>query len=204
MLNAGVLDDTGTTRDGFQIHFGINYMSHALFLKLLLPTLLSTATLPGSDVRVVSLTANAFRMHPESGIEFENLKSAHEGAGLFGGFVLYGQSKLAVLLQGKELARQYPQLTSAIVHPHRSNTGLISNLPFWKKALVWIGSFGDMASVEVGAMTQIWAAVGKEVENGIYYESNPGAKGALENASEDQDLSKKLWEWTEIELKRFE
>jgi len=53
-------------------------------------------------------------------------------------------------------------------------------------------------------MTQIWAAVGKEVENGIYYESNPGAKGALENASEDQDLSKKLWEWTENELKRFE
>src|SRR5262249_20169093 len=54
MCNAGIMAvPAGTTKDGYEIQFGTNHLGHAALIKLLLPTLLSTAEQPESDVRIV-------------------------------------------------------------------------------------------------------------------------------------------------------
>ena len=47
------------TNDGYEIQFGINHMSHALLIKLLLPLLLQSP-----DPRIVLFTSGAFGLHP--------------------------------------------------------------------------------------------------------------------------------------------
>jgi len=79
MLNAGIIRvATGTTKEGYEIHFGLNYLGHALLSKLLVPTMVRTATAlqhPDSDVRIVIVSSEGHRISPKEGIQFEKLKT---------------------------------------------------------------------------------------------------------------------------------
>jgi NAD(P)-dependent dehydrogenase (short-subunit alcohol dehydrogenase family) len=76
IYNAGVIAlPPGTTSDGYEIQFGTNHLGHVLLVKLLLPTLLSTASRPGSDICVVFLSLITLSGHPAGGILFDSLKS---------------------------------------------------------------------------------------------------------------------------------
>lgn len=79
ILNAGIMRvRPGTTKEGYEIAFGINYLGHALLTKLLLPTLLRTAELPGADVRVVAVSSEGHKLAPKGGILFDKLKGPCE------------------------------------------------------------------------------------------------------------------------------
>lgn len=79
ILNAGIMRvQSGTTAEGYEIAFGINYLGHALLTKLLMPTLLRTAELPGADVRVVAVSSEGHNMAPKGGILFDKLKGPCE------------------------------------------------------------------------------------------------------------------------------
>ena len=79
VLNAGIMRmRPGTTAEGYEIAFGINYLGHALLTKLLMPTLLSTAELPGADVRVVAVSSEGHSLAPKGGILFDKLKGPCE------------------------------------------------------------------------------------------------------------------------------
>lgn len=61
MCNAGIMaNPPALTKDGYELQFGVNYLAHALLVKLFLPLLLETAKRPGADVRVVMLTSVAY------------------------------------------------------------------------------------------------------------------------------------------------
>lgn len=76
VCNAGIMaQPPALSEDGYEIQFAINHLSHALLIKLLLPTLLQTADLPSSYVRIVILTTLGFRGHPKGGIVFKNLRT---------------------------------------------------------------------------------------------------------------------------------
>jgi NAD(P)-dependent dehydrogenase (short-subunit alcohol dehydrogenase family) len=82
MCNAGVMAlPAGTTKDGYEIQFGINHLSHALLVKQLLPTLLATADMPNSDVRIINMTSIAYQQAPPQGIDFKTLISSQEKLG---------------------------------------------------------------------------------------------------------------------------
>lgn len=100
------------TPEGYEVHFAVNHIAHALLIKLLLPTLLRTAETPNSDVRIVSLTSQAFSMHPGGGIVFKDLRTT-QGSGLMKS-LRYGQSKLANILYAAELARRYGSTITAV------------------------------------------------------------------------------------------
>ncbi|KAJ7611597.1 oxidoreductase [Roridomyces roridus] len=202
MCNAGVMNVApALTKDGFEVHFGINHMA-PLLIKLLLPTLLRTAEAPGSDVRIVSLSSQGFVTHPGGGIIFKDLKTT-QGSGIVQA-QRYGQSKLANLLYAVELARRYPQITSVSIHPGVVRTGLVSGQGMFSKALIYITNpLSTMTPVD-GARNQLWVATAdkQSIINGEYYEP-VGKRGKHARKSRDVALAGKLWDWTENELGSF-
>jgi hypothetical protein len=68
------------SKDNYEIHFAINYVAHALLIKLCLPAL-QQATSLGRESRIVLLSSLAFRRVPLSGIVFKDLKSNKNNLG---------------------------------------------------------------------------------------------------------------------------
>lgn len=78
ILNAGIIRvPPATTMEGYEIHFGINYLGHALLTRLLTPVLLRTAQQqPGADVRVVVVSSEGHISAPEKGVDFDIIKTS--------------------------------------------------------------------------------------------------------------------------------
>ncbi|KAF4995925.1 hypothetical protein FDECE_12654 [Fusarium decemcellulare] len=202
LLNAGVMNmPPGTTKDGYETHFGTNHMGHALLIKLLTPLLLKTSELESSidSVRIVFVSSDGHKFPPKGGIQFDNLKG--DGSEL-SSIARYGQSKLANVLYAREIARRFPHWTTVSIHPgtvktelHKSTAGasLIVRI-FQKTVLPLVG-----VDVEEGVKNQLWAATASDVLNGEYYEPM-GVTGRAGKLSMDLSLAKKLWEWTEKEM----
>ncbi|KAM0255704.1 hypothetical protein ACHAQJ_005458 [Trichoderma viride] len=200
-LNAGVASvPASLTTEGYEVHFGTNYMGHTLLTQLLLPKLLKTAALPNADVRIISVSSSYHRLEGTSdGISFDKLKTAMEGTG---GVVLYAQATLAKVLFARELARRYPSLTSLSMHPGivrteiwkgKKDAGLLMRA-FLRPMVSLIG-----VAPEEGAKTQLWCTVSRDVKNGAYYE--PIGKANMRGKfTEDDRLAGELWTWTNMEL----
>ena len=79
VCNAGVMFiPPGVSQDGYEKHFAINHLAHAMIIQQLLPTMEKTATKPDSDVRLISLTSTAWMSHPSQGITFSTLRTAQK------------------------------------------------------------------------------------------------------------------------------
>jgi NAD(P)-dependent dehydrogenase (short-subunit alcohol dehydrogenase family) len=199
MLDAGIMAaKPGLTGDGYEVQFETNYLGHALLTQLLLPVLLKTAKV-GSDVHIVAVSSHGHMFAPSEGVKFDKVKTLQKGLGPFG---RYGQSKLAFILWARQLAKEYPQFTVASVHPGLVRTHLIlssTGLPFLLRAYVYVAGI-FVTPVKWGAKNQLWASVSKDVKSGEYY--NPvGVRGGLMSAKvKDDDLAKKIWDWTETQL----
>ena len=211
ICNAGVMAlPPGVTTDGYEIQFGTNHVGHALLVKLLLPTLLSTAALPNADVRVILVASLAFSGHPRGGIVFKDLKTKQDTFLLgTGAWQRYGQSKLANILYAAEMARRYGDkgITAVSIHPGTFNTGLITSLGLANRAMIWItnvGNIKDEAKEGEGSWNSCWAATSKRegiVNGGFYVPVGVKGKKLRENANEK--LAGELWEWTEKELESW-
>ena len=195
----------GLTKDGYEIQFGTNHLGHALLIKLLLPTLVQTAELPGSDVRIIMLTSQGFRMHPAGGIVFKDLRTVQDTA-FFSGWRCYAQSKLANILYANELARRYPKITAVSIHPGVVSTGMVGNLGLANWLLVYVTQLGRLKTPAEGAYNQLWAATGKRGEGGVvsggYYEP-VGVVGTKHREAGNGKLAEELWEWTQGELEAY-
>jgi NAD(P)-dependent dehydrogenase (short-subunit alcohol dehydrogenase family) len=199
ICNAGICDvPPALTKDGYELNMGVNHLAHALFVKLFLPTLLRTADLPNSDVRIVSVTSEAFSVAPGRTIAFDTLRTTQSG---FFRIARYGQSKLANLLYARELARRYPQLTSVSVHPGAVKTEGFAKLSFAVTIICYVTNPFSMMTPVQGAENQLWAATSdkNKMENGAYY-TPVGVRGATPSKDE---LVRRLWEWTDKELEGY-
>lgn len=184
-------------------------MSHALLTAILLPTLLSTAALPGADVRIVNLTSEGYRGHPSGGIQFSSLKTNQARLFPLGPWQRYGQSKLANILYASSLGKKYGDkgILAVSVHPGVFNTGLVSNLGLASKALVWAGNAGRVKDEKVegqGAWNTCWAAISNRegVVNGAFY-MPVGELGKKVRDGGNEKLAEELWTWTEKELEAW-
>lgn len=205
--NAGIMAcPYDTTKEGFEIQLGTNHMGHALLTKLLLPTLLATASLPAADVRVVTLSSMGHHLTVRGGIGFDQRELEAQNT-----WFRYGASKLANILFARELADRYPQITSVSVHPGVILTDLFQSLRtnVFLKVGVWLYGFlamvlpGHYKDTKGGALNSVWCAtVGKEeLVNGAFYRP-VGVRNGGSKWARDEGLRKKLWEWTEGELER--
>lgn len=204
MMNAGIMaTPAGQTEDGYELQVGTNHVGHFLLTKLLLPVLRATAARPEKpDVRVVVLSSVGLAMAPSSGFDESWVRT--DGSAVTT-WTRYGQSKLANALMARELARRYPELTTAAVHPGVVATNLLgpTEQSYGIFSRIGVALFKlFIVSPETGAKNQLWAAVSSDVKSGGYYTP----VGVLDTSwrtakARNDELARKVWEWTEGELK---
>ncbi|KAK7751557.1 hypothetical protein SLS62_006507 [Diatrype stigma] len=226
ILNSGLMGGpvSATTEDGYELRFGLNYVGHVLLAKLLLPLMLRSSEGQeqegdgqghGQGPRIVAVSSTAHSYTPAGGIVFDALKGP---AAHLERTQRYGQSKLALVLWAREMAERVPQVTTVSIHPGTVRTELFSQPEggFVYRALkyIFVPLFG--LSVADGTKNTLWAATapaakkggrgvgrsgrGAGLINGEYYEP-VGVPGLGSRFTTDRGLSKRLWEWTEEELK---
>lgn len=201
ICNAGIMCvPKATTKDGYEIHFAVNHLAHALLMKTLLPTLQRTAK-SGSDVRVVLVSSLAFQFG--LGIDFAGLRS-ERSLWVLGGWRRYGESKLANLLYAQQFAAHYPEITTVSIHPGIIKTGLWSDLSLFNSAFIAVTTIGQAITIPEGAKNQLYVATTDKANlvNGGFYEP-VGKVGRTNAASRNEKLAKQLWDWTEEQLAPF-
>ncbi|KAL2829622.1 hypothetical protein BJY01DRAFT_240617 [Aspergillus pseudoustus] len=185
-----------------EIRFGTNYLGHAFPVHCLLPLLVETARQSGSDMRVVLLSSVAHRYAPSKGIIFSSLKNS---ASNMGTVARYGQSKLAIILYGQELARKYPMLKAAIVHPGQVRTSLgdtassssVVMIILWKLTSAFMG-----VGPQTGVLNQLWGATAHDIQSGEYYEP-VGVMNRGSKHTRGPELAVRLWNWTMQEFHEY-
>ncbi|XP_045062378.1 dehydrogenase/reductase SDR family member on chromosome X isoform X3 [Coregonus clupeaformis] len=123
--NAAVmLVPEGRTEEGFERHFGVNYLGHFLLTLLLLDTLKHSGK-RGSCSRVVTLSSSA---HGAGEIQLDNLLNRQ----CYSAHAAYCQSKLALLLFSSHLQQRLDRggfsVSSCAVDPGMVDTSLYRHL----------------------------------------------------------------------------
>ncbi|WP_454830886.1 oxidoreductase [Pseudoxanthomonas wuyuanensis] len=164
--NAGIMEppERGTSADGFEMQFAVNYLGHFALTEELLP-LLQKADAP----RVVTLSSIAARL---GAIHFQDLQfeQDYDPAGA------YQQSKLACLMFALELQRRSDAagwgIQSIASHPGVSRTNLQVNNGFVRRS---IGRFVLQPAAR-GALPTLYAITAPDARGGSYY----GPTGMME------------------------
>ncbi|EMT61108.1 hypothetical protein FOC4_g10014150 [Fusarium odoratissimum] len=182
------------TKDGYEMHMGTNHLGHALLLKLLKAVLDKTP-----DARAVHLSSAGFRHVGPAGIEFDTLKSAKSETALP---YRYAQSKLACLLYAREASKRYPNFKNIAINPGEVQTELFTREAgddLMKHLQENVASKVAIPITE-GVKNHLWATTAPDIENGEFYEP-VGKTGGLEGHGLDDEMAKRLWDWTEEQLK---
>lgn len=200
--NAGVMTPPvrETTKDGFELQFGTNYLGHFALTRDLLPLLIRA-----QDPRVVTLSSIAVRS-ASAAINFDDLQAERS----YKPMPVYSQSKLACLMFAFELQRRSQEagwgITSIAAHPGISRTDLLHNGPGRRSAqgvlrsLMWF-LFQPVAQ---GALPTLFAATSPTARGGGYYgpdrlgetRGHPTEAQVPKQAME-KHVAHKLWEISE-------
>ncbi|KAI1131830.1 NAD(P)-binding protein [Nemania abortiva] len=200
ILNAGVIRVPPIlTSEGYELHFGLNYLGHALLTRLLLPELQHTVQSGNDDVRIVVVSSEGHAVAPKDGIQYSSVKT---NCSEMSYAQRYGQSKLALIGLMRELSRRYPEIKSAAVHPGRILTGMADSLrkeSWFARVTTPIAPLVTVP-VTIGIRNHLWVATSPGMVSGTYYEP-VGVPGKTSKEAEDKDMPQRLWEWTSNELK---
>ena len=169
--------------DGVELTWALNVLAPFLLTNLLLERLAASA-----PARIVNVSSAAHRW---GRMNFEDLQR-RKG---YGGFRVYGQSKLALLLFTYELARRLDGSGVVVnaVHPGLVRTGFgMNNTAVYRAGVKFANFFGGL-SPEEGARTVIYAAMSPEVDGvtGKYFSRGRPIKSS--KASYDIEPSRRLW-----------
>jgi NAD(P)-dependent dehydrogenase (short-subunit alcohol dehydrogenase family) len=195
--NAGVgMPKHEKTAQGYELQFGVNHLAHFALTGLLLRTLAL-----GRDPRVVTVSSAA---HKRGRIHFDDLHGEHK----YGQRKYYAQSKLANVVFGLELHRRLRAnglvMSSVLAHPGLAATKLSSGSSGLSGLMVRMTEPMLAQSAELGALPQLYAATGPDVESGQFI--GPDGRGEVKgfptvveplDAARDRELAKRLWDISE-------
>ncbi|KAL8888801.1 MAG: hypothetical protein Q9215_003828 [Flavoplaca cf. flavocitrina] len=203
--NAGVMNTPKgeRTRDGNELQFGTNHLSHFLIFYLLKDLLLASST-PQFNSRVVNVSSAAHRYGP---LRLDNINFE----GIYNGWLAYGSSKTANIYMTNQIDRLYGSqgLHGYSVHP---GSFVSENLQKHSKAEMEALT-GDeriqkyMTNQAQSCATSVYGAVSSELEGkgGLYLEGAsvserlcpPGADAVEYGYADyafDQAKEEELWE----------
>ncbi|XP_054440994.1 dehydrogenase/reductase SDR family member on chromosome X [Pteronotus mesoamericanus] len=188
--NAGVMMvPQRKTVDGFEEHFGLNYLGHFLLTNLLLDTLKESGR-PGRSARVVSLSSAT---HYIGELRLDDLQGSTD----YSPHGAYAQSKLALVLftyhLQRLLAAQGSHVTANAADPGVVNTDLYRHTYWGTRLFKKLFGRWVFKSPEEGAWTSTYAAVTPELEGlGGRYLYNEREVRSLA-ATYDTHLQEELW-----------
>ncbi len=198
--NAGVMGLPRTlTRDGFEMHMGINHLGHFALAGQLLEPLLAT---PRS--RIVQVGSNA---HTAGRVDLDDLQGEHS----YNRWSAYANSKLANLLYLRSLAGRLADYQDGPIavgaHPGYSATSLLADkdereTPSLRDRIFRLGNRLLAQSADQGAIPTVAAATDSTSENGDYYAPSGrfqmrGKRAVKVQPSErarDDTLAEALWQ----------
>ena len=211
-LNAGVSGRApGLTNDGYEIHFGVNYLGHILLTQLLMPKMLLTLrSNNGADVRVVGLTSMSGDLFQvPSDLALEQMKSP---AAELSPILRYGHSKLAIMLAMRKLAQLYPEILFVSLCPGNVKTDLWAQTDgfgwFTNNVLAPLILLLTGISVEQAARLPLWCATeprggdDNDLQSGQFYHPKSGPPKDDNQNAQSQELCNRLWDWTGSELQQ--
>jgi NAD(P)-dependent dehydrogenase (short-subunit alcohol dehydrogenase family) len=196
--NAGIMQTPQQqTMDGFELQFGTNHLGHFMLNHLIFDLI------EARSGRIVPVSSIA-HLRAE-GISFEDPMHANH----YLPTKAYGQSKLANLMYGLELARRLDAADSnvvcAIAHPGYSATNLQTAGPtgFFKVLYKVLTPLMAQSAAD-GAVPEVLAAAGTEAQNGTYYgptkrgdTRGPVGESRTSDAANDEDAAAHLWSLSE-------
>lgn len=183
--NAGLAGQRGQTRQGFELHFGVNHLGHFLFTNLLLDTLRRHA-----PARIVNVSSRA---HTDArGIDFDAVQRSTPS---FSGLPEYAVSKLCNILHANELARRLAGtgVTTYSLHPGVIGSNVWRRIPWpLSQVVTWF-----MKSNEEGAQPSLRCATDPALaeHSGRYYDE--GVEREPTRVARDPELARQLWERSE-------
>ncbi len=201
--NAGVMTPPMRfeTKDGFELQFGTNYLSHFALTGRLLPLLRT-----GERTRVVNLSSGAHRLM--AAIHFGDLQWQRS----YKPWQAYAQSKLAMILFAFELQRRSEAygwgLMSNAAHPGYAVTGLQTSGPTMGRdgrphPLQAIGRILQplmSQSAAEGALPTLFAATSPDAKPAGYYGpqnmfelKGPVGEAKIGKEARDKNLASRLW-----------
>jgi len=205
--NAGLLPPRvrATTRDGFELEFGVAHLGHFALTGLMLPALER-----GGQARVVSVSSIA---HTRGRIVLDDLQ--HERR--YSSSTAYSDTKLACLMFALELQRRATAcgspLKSVAAHPGISTTPIAAGWEQEDRRRFWdrIELLGYKASMLLfgqtaaeGARSLVYAATEPSVTGGGYYGPTGfaqmgGPPGPVQPSRQalDANAAARLWEASE-------
>jgi len=195
ILNAGVMapPERGVTADGFERQLGTNYLGHFALTQRLWPLM----TAGGRVVPLSSIAAKRARLHFDDPM-FERRYDA---------WAAYCQSKLAMLIFARELARRQQRVASIAAHPGFARTSLVANGPGERNvrgaALRLLGNLVSQ-SAAAGALPVLRAAMDPGIGSGDYIGSvgpfelkGPAGPVPAPDAAHDAASAERLWALSE-------
>jgi NAD(P)-dependent dehydrogenase (short-subunit alcohol dehydrogenase family) len=205
--NAGLLPpmQRATTRDGFELEFGVAHLGHFALTGLLLPALARS-----EQPRVVSVSSIA---HARGRIDLDDLQYERH----YASSIAYGGTKLACLMFALELHRRATaagtRLVSVAAHPGISRTPIAAGWEQEDRRRLWdrLELLGYRASMRLfgqsaaeGARSLVYAASEPSVVGGGYYGPTGfgqmgGRPGPVEPSRRalDARVAARLWEASE-------
>jgi NAD(P)-dependent dehydrogenase (short-subunit alcohol dehydrogenase family) len=196
--NAGVMmPPHARTRQGYELQLGVNHLGHFALTGLLLPRIARSP-----DGRLVTVTSE---LHKRGRLHFDDLQGEHD----YGRAKFYYQSKLANVVFALDLNRRLRAngiaVRSVLAHPGHVATNLQSAGPTGiGKLMLQVGNRLFAHDAEMGALPQLYAATGADVEGGQFWgpDGHSKPKGfptlvePLDDAR-DRGLGKRLWDVSE-------
>ena len=183
--NAGVLEQTRKlSRDGLEMDLAVNYLAPFLLTNLLLPALKA-----GAPSRIVNVSSS---MHAEGAINFDDL----QGEVHFDRYQAYAQSKLALILFTKKLAKDLEGtgVTVNALHPGVIGTEMtMRNVRTMNPVAAFIFKRTLLTPAQ-GAETSVFLATAPDVANisGEYFDKKKIA--TVSPLADNAALADKLWD----------
>ncbi|MCR4276214.1 MAG: SDR family oxidoreductase [Candidatus Parcubacteria bacterium] len=183
--NAGVLpQERQESRDGIELNFAVNFLAPFLLTNLLLPLLKQSA-----PARIINVSSS---MHAEGNINFDDLESKKA----FDKYKAYAQSKLALLLFTKKLAKelQGTGVTVNALHPGVIGTEMTMRNVRTMNPIAAFFFKRTLITPAQGAKTSVYLATSPDVAGvtGEYFDKKKIA--AASPLADDTALADKLWD----------
>lgn len=186
-------------KDGVEQHFAVNNLAHYVLTLRLLPLMQQTAkSAPPNSVRIVMQSSEMHRVSPND-VRFASLEEINEERD---GALLYGRTKLGLILFAKQLVkRKFPsnEILTGSVHPGTVDTDMQAawtqsyNIP-GKVLEVVMKVIGKTAPE--GAEASLWLATSTDVgpeHQGHYYSEAYGKPDTESDQGKDESLGDAWW-----------